>query len=132
MHGSEIINDDAERASEPTIFQVYARAQKLVGAADNAGSLAVYQSLILSAYRCKSLPGKIRYSVPVINLAPYLKRGETVPDPSSLAPIFPFDPQNDPPTGFPLIHRAFTKVFESMKLLLASFHLFISFFAYTE
>lgn len=57
MHGSEIINDDAERASEPTIFQVYARAQKLVGAADNAGSLAVYQSLILSAYRCKSLPG---------------------------------------------------------------------------
>lgn len=43
--------------------------------------------------------------MPVINLAPYLKRGETVPDPSSLAPIFPFDPQNDPPTGFPLIHR---------------------------
>lgn len=27
MHGSEIINDDAERASEPTIFQVYARAR---------------------------------------------------------------------------------------------------------
>lgn len=91
------------------------RAQKLVGAADNAGSLAVYQSLILSAYRCKSLPGKIRYSVPVINLAPYLKRGETVPDPSSLAPIFPFDPQNDPPTGFPLIHRI-TSVHESVRV----------------
>lgn len=53
--------------------------------------------------------------MPVINLAPYLKRGETVPDPSSLAPIFPFDPQNDPPTGFPLIHRI-TSVHESVRV----------------
>lgn len=67
MHGSEIINDRAEMAwMHPSRqfsnfvcldrHEASSKTRLVVGVADNARTLAVYQSLILSLNRCKSLP----------------------------------------------------------------------------